>query len=406
MRIFIFIIGYCLCHLDAFAVMGVPMPWLGLVMCMVAGMSNRIMPFPILTYSFASLVITLCIVTIINGSNIVPNGYILFRLLNMIGFAIVVNFVTLSSSSRQGAEALEGHVLHIGLVVAVIAIIIFLMHRFGLGDLPRNRMGTGGFEQAIIFTFETGEESNRALGTFREPSFLALSLILPASIAVKNKKWASVVVMLLALYLTYSLGTMIALAAGIVLTMLVFLGAPNLLRGGVIICMLGALVAGVEAMGWIADSPLRKRLDLLSSFNLLETSRGYVYENLYLVSDSLIAGGGIGRFAFSLGQLMGSQYPISSLNLFLTILSSGGVIALCLIIVWFVLPNVMMRRLRSYVSTRHALLILLPLNVFGVLYTSTFEELHVWHAVALGLCLGRISQASAVIARRRAASYR
>lgn len=406
MRIFLFIVGYCLCHLDAFAVLGVPLPWIGLVMCIVAGVSNRIMPLPILNYTFSFLIITLCIVTAINGLKFVPLGYISFRLLNMIGFAVVVNLVMISSTSRQGAEALERYILRIGVVVAAIALIVFLMHRFGLGDLPRNRMGTGGFEQAIIFTFETGEESNRALGTFREPSFLALSLILPASIAVKNKQWVSVAVILLALYLTYSLGTMIAIVVGIVLTMFVLLGAPKLLRGVVIIGVMGAIVAGFEAMGWISDSPLRQRLDLLSSFNLLETSRGYIYENLDLVSDSFLAGGGIGRFAFSLGQLMGSQYPVSSLNLFLTILSSGGVLALCLILVWFVVPNIMMRRVRGYVSTGHALLILLPLNIFAVLYTSTFEELHVWHAVALGLCLGRISQASGVFARRRGPSYR
>ena len=130
----------------------------------------------------------------------------------------------------------------------------------------------------------------------------------------------------------------------------------------------------------------------MASLDLIDTSRGYVYANLGLLQGSFFLGGGIGHFEFALTRELNLDLPVSTLNLFLAILAAGGVASLALLLPWFIRPTLLVSGNRRDLSVRESLLLLLPLNAFAVLYLTTFEELHIWHATALGLCLGRISQ--------------
>jgi hypothetical protein len=388
MKLALFTIGYALCQLDAFELGGVPLPWVGLLFCLAAALPSRLMPFPGLCASFALLVALLLLSSVARGLPAVSDSFIAIRMLALIGFFVIVNWI----ATRREADvlAVEQRVVTIGVLVAVVALLVYSAHVLDLGDLPRNRLGTAGGEQAVVFTFEIGGEAHRALGTFREPSFLALALVLPACLALKHRRLPALLAMLTAMYLSYSMGALIALSFGLLLALAVldrWRLAQALAFGTVVAAALLLLNASGDS-----GNPFVERLVNLASSDLAETSRGYVYENLVLDPRGLLVGNGIGYIAYSLAALLGSDLPVSALNLPLNIFGAGGLIGLGLILVWLLAPLRYANRLRRRLGTGKALLRLLPLTTFLVLYLSTFEELHIWHAVALGLMLGSVAR--------------
>lgn len=390
MRVWYFHAGYVLCHLDAFALGGVPLPWIGLSICMLACTRGRLMPFHGLSLAFLAMMTVLTLATLAGEPGMVPGSYVTLRLANLAGFFLVVNFVTLQAQSERGAAQLEIAIVRIGVVCAVLALGVFLMHRLELGDLPRNRIGTGGLAQPIAFTFEIGDLSQRALGTFREPSFLAMALVLPLAISIKGRQWVSAAAIATAAYFTFSMGALVGLMLGLAAAIPFCLGTrhyPRYLAAAMVALVLLAAFASIQS-----DNPFLMRLQHMATLDLIDTSRGYVYANLGLLRESLLLGDGIGHFEFALARELNLDLPVSTLNLFLAILAAGGIASLLLLLPWFLGPNMVVLGIREGLPVRESLVLLLPLNAFAVLYLTTFEELHIWHAIALGLCLGRVSQ--------------
>jgi len=387
MKIKILLIGYILYHLDSFAIGPIPLPWVGLIICLLASISYRIIPFNTLTISYMIMILFILIATILNTKYKIPYNYIIYRLLNIITFFTVINYIAMRASSNNIKLYLDKEVVNIGIIISIISIIVFIMHIFNLGDIPRNRIGTSGGGQPIAFTFEIGDLVSRALGTFREPSFLAMALILPGTIALKNNQWKSLLLISFALYLTYSLGALFAIILGAGFTVLFYTKIKKLFTSLVIYLVIIYLLLFL-----FSDSVIIQRFMLIISGDIYETSRGYIYSNINILFDNWIIGGGLGNLSYRLADLLEVEYPVSVLNLYLNILTSGGIIALLCILYWLIYPNINLRRYRVFISDREAFLLLLPLNIFLFLYLSSFEELHIWHAFSFGLVLGRIRQ--------------
>jgi len=389
MKIKLFLIGFFLCHLDAFSFGGIPVTWIGFFICILYSSSNRLMPFHALTTSFLFMLAVLTLSTILNWRKVIPSDYIAYRMITLIGFFTIVNFISQYSLTSKSSEFLERHVVRIGVIIAYISIFVFLLHATGLGDLPRNRTGTGGFEQAIIFSFEIGGQAHRALGTFREPSFLAMALVLPAIVALKNRQWRDFSLITISLYLTYSFGVVLAIIMGVMFTLIFSMDIRKLpmalLTFGSVLLFSFPILSIL-----LSNSILFQRFNHIASGGLTESSRGYVYENINFIADNWLIGSGIGSFSFRLAELLGIDYPVSVLNLFLSMLANGGALSLASILYWFFYPNFSMRRYRPHFASREVFLLLLPLNMFFFLYLTSFEELHIWHAISLGLILGRI----------------
>ena len=389
MKIKLFLIGFFFIHLDAFSLGGVPVPWIGICICMLASIKSQFMPFQSLSVTFIFMIAFIVASTALNWPTKAPNSYIFYRMLNFLGFYMIVNFITLQASLPQFVKYFEKYAIRIGLIMAFISFFVFFLHVFGLGDIPRNRIGTAGFDQPIAFTFEVGGLVSRALGTFREPSFLAMALVLPGIIALKNRKWRSLMVIISALSLTYSLGIFFAIILGFLTTCIFSMNVGKQLKTLFTYGLL-FLVSSYVLVNVFDDLIYFQRLSHITSLKLTETSRGYIYQNLNMISGNWVSGVGVGGFGFLLSEFLGTVHPVSTLNLFLNVLTSGGVLALVMLLYWFVYPNVLMLRYRKYFATSEVFLLLLPLNVFLFLYLITFEELHIWHAIALGLLLGRI----------------
>jgi hypothetical protein len=398
MRDTLFLAGYALCQLDAFALAGVPLPWLGLLLCTAASLHRRLMPFPGLVAGLLALMLLFAASTALNASVPVPADYIAFRFINLMAFLLIVNHVALRCRDGAFDHAFARRLTDIGLAVATVALVVFVLHVVGLGDLPRNRMGTGGLDQAIVFTFESGVEAMRALGTFREPSFLAMALLLPLALALQQRRGSAAIVIAAALYFSYSLGVLLALPLALLASSLVAHGLRRQLVALLGLAMLAA--AGTWLLVRLQpDNPFAERVQHLLALDLLESSRGYVYENLPSLFDNPLLGGGIGHLPYTLAAMLGSEVPVSSLNLLLSMLGSGGLVALVIAVVWLLTPNTLVLARQRRIDRRGAFWRLVPLNAFLVLYLTTFEELHVWHAVTLGLLLGLLSRA-----HRRAAA--
>ena len=396
MRVKLFLLAFFLCHLDAFAFGGIPISWIGFLLCVLVCIDVRLMPFTYLSASFFSLIIILVGATIFFGQENVPLSYVLLRILNIIGFFVVVNRIALQASSLMAAKYLERSFIRIGLSISIIAIVVFFLHVFELGDLPRNRIGTSGSEQAIAFTFETGGLVNRAIGTFREPSFLAMALILPGALALKSRFWISFIFITLGAYLTYSLGAFISLLLAILVLGVLSLSLKSLLTALNYVILTMALVFCLKDT--YIDSFYLQRISHMLDIDISNSSRGYIYNNMDIISDTWICGGGIGVFAYRLKDLFGLDYPVSVMNLYLSVISSGGIIALLILLYVIFYPNLAI--LKSGNNNKKALLhLVVPLNAFLFLYLTTFEELLIWHAVGFGLFLGYIIQV------RRSISY-
>jgi hypothetical protein len=396
MRSAVFLAGYGLCQLDAFVLAGVPLPWIGLLLCATASLEWRLMPYPGVAGGLLLVALLLAASTAINGHAQVPAGYIAVRFVNLLAFLLIVNHLALRCRDTAFAAVLERRLTNIGVVVASVALLVYAMHLAGLGDLPRNRLGTGGLDQAIVFTFDSGGEAMRALGSFREPSFLAIALLLPLCLALRQRRAGAAATIGAAVYFSFSLGVLLALPAALALSALVAYGLRRQLAG-----LLG-LALLVVAGAWVVvqlqpDNPFAERLQHLATLDLLETSRGYVYENLPPWSDQILLGGGVGHLPYALAAMLGSDVPVSALNLLLAVLSGGGLLALAVVTAWLLAPNLLVIARRRRLDRRAAFWLLMPLNAFLLLYLTTFEELHVWHAVALGLLLGLLTRA-----RRRA----
>ena len=385
----IFIFGFLLCNLDAFSLGGVPVPWIGFSICVLSSISNRWMPFRSLSLSYLALICLLAVSTALYSYTQSPNSYLAYRFFNLVGFLIIVNYIVMFSAKASNLESLDRWLVGIGVFSAVIAVGVFALHVAGLGDIPRNRIGTGGMEQAIIFTFEIGGQTERALGAFREPSFLAMALILPGIIALRNNQFRAFFIILTALYLTYSFGAVFSLLAGVFVSLCFCANARRLVPVAV---SLGILLFSplIFLEHLLPDNIYIERLKLISSIAVSESSRGYIYENLSLLSIGFFTGGGVGSLAFGLADVLGVDHPVSVLNLYLSVLSSAGVLALLLLLYSFIFPNFIVRRYLGRAYSRDAFFIVLPANVFLFLYLTSFEELHIWHAVSLGILLGRI----------------
>ena len=391
MKFKLFLIGFSLIHFDAFSLLGIPVPWIGFLICIFSCASSRLMLFHTLSASFIFMIALLAMSTILSWNPIVPVNYIAYRIINLIGFFVIVNYIAQHSFTSKMSIFLERYVVRIGLITAIVSIFVFLLHVTGLGDLPRNRLGTGGFEQTIIFSFEGGGLANRALGTFREPSLLGMALVLPGIIAFKNRQWPSLFFLIISIYLSYSFGTISAIILG---TFITILFCVNIRKLYIVLLAFGSfLLLSVNlSLKVFSDNIYSQRFDRISSSSLIETSRGYIYDNIDITSINWLIGDGIGNLSFRLAELLVTDRPVSLLNLFLSILSGGGAIALVMLLYWFIYPNLLVQRYRIHLVTREAFLLLLPLNVFFFLYLTSFEELHIWHAIILGLLLGRIEQ--------------
>jgi hypothetical protein len=248
--------------------------------------------------------------------------------------------------SRGQREVLTRFIVKLGVVVSVIALYVYVAHLYGLPDIPRTRPGTDG-EVVSEVTFSYA--FHRALGTFREPSHLAVWLVLPFFLSLSGKllNWRSVL-MGTTLLLTGSLTAFVAITAGALCAWAYLLlrgtkGALWLWRLPVVAVILVSfallpfyfLVEGDEKVD-LAAVITERAVPILES-GITESNRGYVYE--YAAATPLpIIGPGLGNSTLYFTEWMLSDVVVGFLSLYVNVLLSLGIIGLGLLAVFLARP--------------------------------------------------------------------
>src|SRR5262249_1044094 len=108
--------------------------------------------------------------------------FVLLRAYSYAGFLLLVT-VVYNLGLRERGAALQEFIIWLAIIVTLYAFYILAAQRLGLPQPPKGRYGTG--EGGAI---AGGEEGNfagenrflfRTIGSFREPSFLGIWLVLP-----------------------------------------------------------------------------------------------------------------------------------------------------------------------------------------------------------------------------------
>ena len=174
-----FYLGFLLIFLEAYQIFSIPLSWIGLSLIFLYSFNfkNIFTTNPLLKV----LLIGFIILIIIDLSFIVSNPHLLniqyfvLRMFNIISF--VVLFILFKNNDVIQDLQLDTKIKNFIIIFSVLSIYIYFAQIFDLFEPLRNRSNTSVYSNSLQTTFWP-EASHRALGTFREPSYL-VSYFLP-----------------------------------------------------------------------------------------------------------------------------------------------------------------------------------------------------------------------------------
>ncbi|MGN6516062.1 MAG: O-antigen ligase family protein [Rhizomicrobium sp.] len=277
--------------------------------------------------------------------------FIALRFMNLLA-PLGCAYLIVAASERYSFNKVATLVIWLGTIAAVYAIYVYFAQLYGLPELPRTRMGTGGGHQSTTFTYDF----HRAMGSFREPSHLAEWLLAPlfTSFALRNRLFKiHTWVMLLAMLLTGSLAGIAGLGVGIFMS--VMLGNPLRAKSWKIIgAFLGVLAVGILGFAAFAAG---KNIDLFTLFDVLGGRAGNIlFGGGLQTSDrgAILAaalqqpisffGYGMGRANLILTDIYGrmtfgaTPYVVDYHSLYLHYLFATGIVGLILLLIFITTP--------------------------------------------------------------------
>ena len=174
-----FYLGFLLIFLEAYQIFSIPLSWIGLSLIFLYSFNfkNIFTTNPLLKV----LLIGFIILIIIDLSFIARNPqllniqYFVLRMFNIISF--VVLFILFKNNDVIQDLQLDTKITNFIIIFSVLSIYIYFAQIFDLFEPLRNRSNTSVYSNSLQTTFWP-EVSHRALGTFREPSYL-VSYFLP-----------------------------------------------------------------------------------------------------------------------------------------------------------------------------------------------------------------------------------
>jgi hypothetical protein len=396
-RFMFFFLGIIFFYLDAFTIFNIPVPWIGFVLCVLSCISTQIMPYRKLFWMMIVLIFILIIATYTGyEENRASLSFILIRFLNIIGLIIVVNYFASQDYDFIKNSNFENNLVYLGLFFSLAAIIPFILEIFNISEINfvnflKNRVTTGGGElypSNFNSDFDHQLYYHRTTGTFREPSLLVIALILPLFLSLKNRKYISTIVISICIYFTYSLAMIIAISFGLIFSLIIIYKLKFFSKNFILSFLLVSFITFLFYKFGLFDTNIYlKRISHL----LEDKSRNYIYKNLDIILGNYWTGNGIGYGFFELSQhIFGNRdVPTSFLSLPLNFWSAGGIISLIIILIWIFYHNIVLIRFNKF--NRSLFIYTSMLNVFLLLYFTSFEEMHIWHATGFGVFLSYIN---------------
>jgi len=174
-----FYLGFLLIFLEAYQIFSIPLSWIGLSLIFLYSFNFKNI---FITNSLLKVfLIGFIILIIIDLSFIASNPqllniqYFVLRIFNIISF--VVLFILFKNNDVIQDLQLDTKIKNFIIIFSVLSIYIYFAQIFDLFEPLRNRSNTSVYSNSLQTTFWP-EASHRALGTFREPSYL-VSYFLP-----------------------------------------------------------------------------------------------------------------------------------------------------------------------------------------------------------------------------------
>lgn len=400
-------LGIGLTTLDAVAVGPVPLEWVGMVILILAGF-RRIQSLRLLPLSLIALLAWAVLVHLISqlacatsadcsGYRMPPLATTSYGVFIALRFFVVLAFIAaLMLTLRMGPrrDELVAFVLKLGTAMAGLALYIYVAQLTGLPDIPRTRVGTDGEAVThVSFTFAF----HRALGTFREPSYLAAWLVLPFFLSLRKPGWRSLLIGLVIL-LTGSLTGFVALvfgaiAATIYLPLRGIRETRWLVRTPLVIFGMGALALLLFGLFVSADlgAVVAERVMPILKGGMIESNRGYVFE--YMDANPIpFIGHGLGNATLVFTKWMGFDATGGFLSLYINILYSLGLAGFALLLVFLAKP--LLHPIRG-LRASDVWPLLAAYFAWLVIFSVHAAELPAVFAIIYGLILGLARQAPA-----------
>jgi hypothetical protein len=400
--------------LEAYAFAGMPLPWLAMaaatpLIVLYAGMA-RLRPPPasgiclvLLLWMYGN---TLFASIAENYSVMMPPlsttpypVFVLLRAYSFLGFLLIVTMVYNLTLSGKG-EALIDYMVWLGVAVVVFAFYVFAAQRLGLPMPPKGRFATG--EGGAISGGEEGQFGDstekflfRTLGSFREPSFLGIWLVVPFFYSLLPSArspyhWRTAVIGL-GLLSTGSLTAAVALVGGFVLalqllhplskrSLVILLGFVAAV--GITLLLINVILGSYfyQDGGFSFVDQYWARIERILQGGIGASNRGYAFDKFFK-SDFSLWGRGLGNAHLYDSFYASAQVPISYLSLYFHAWFAGGAVGLSLVIVYLLamLLVVLLRRgprpadLLWYVAAYVAWLIIFAVNdeAFNLMFSVT-----------------------------------
>ena len=256
---------------------------------------------------------------------------------------------------------MEGHIdsliliiVVMGVGVSLFAIYVYVAQLLGLPEPIRTRLGTSGGVQHTVFTYAF----HRAMGSFREPSHLAQWLVVPFFLSFlipqKLKGISFSVLIGTTILLTGSLTGIMSIIIGFISANLL-INSTSILIGRFklidffknFVSLFLILFLGYCVFSLIAYSNVESNVSLSAVIvgrvktiiegGLIASNRGYIYKWIQYTEVPNF-GLGLGNSNIFISNDMNSDLMASTLNLFITILFSGGYAGILLLLIFFLTP--------------------------------------------------------------------
>ena len=174
-----FYLGFLLIFLEAYQIFSIPLSWIGLSLIFLYSFNfkNIFTTNPLLKVLLIGFIILIIIDLSFIASNphLLNIQYFVLRMFNIISF--VVLFILFKNNDVIQDLQLDTKITNFIIIFSVLSIYIYFAQIFDLFEPLRNRSNTSVYSNSLQTTFWP-EASHRALGTFREPSYL-VSYFLP-----------------------------------------------------------------------------------------------------------------------------------------------------------------------------------------------------------------------------------
>ena len=281
-----------------------------------------------------------------------------------------------------------------GTIIALYALYVYVAQLQGWPELPRSRMGTGGGEQAVTFSYTF----HRALGSFREPSILAQWLVVPFFLSLFSvRRWDrfSMLLMGLVLLLTGSLSGLAAIAGGMAAAALVTnpfdlkklkVFSRFILIGALVMLAFTTMVSSNSSEGVDLFEVLNDRIQpILLAGGLSTSNRDYIYEYIAQVPFPWI-GVGLGNANLLFGKFLGSNLVGSFISLYFSTLYSTGIIGF-LILMRALLQPILQAAIQRKARSEKIFLLLAAYISCLIIFAVAGEEFTFMFALLLALLM-------------------